>query len=685
MSSRIRWSSVSSLLQDESNLAAIDATYPLKQRISFLSALEQISPAEAQSIHEAGRRLGVASQLANYPIIAIAGMLNSGKTSLVATFLSDNGRSRSLRGESNREGTHRFVLWLPETWREDADVWGLLMSRLAESLGQPPEMLADDPNVAHQQYNNAKGDADALGIPLVATDPGLDQTGVGLLDCPDIVTSEAFGKGAVEARQSFLSRAATLCSGFVIVTDFSAIRAKTVGHLLQIAAESMPQVNRYLAINMIRPKYQPREVREDISPLLDSHGIIGSYLAYDFEIPGSDKLTPSIGDNGDSEDPLPVFFETPEESDATPIQDLPAERLLSALPSRLNRSALFEGFLKSQELAVTKCVWESGFDWVRDNIDQQHAFACNARQAICDSALDFFARRGNDGEIAELRLHQSPQIISQLTEAFSQAAPWYARLGMRMNGFFANLTLKATSVLRSLNLSGAARDKAHEIRDMMRQGSRGAMLTAPRLRDAFVLHDVAGQMRIELQRDLLDEKCQMIVGRFDEEDKTVLDPQQLRETAEAMWADQSLIKKLQHGLTPLAAMLASFAAVMMVPVDGGGTLIVMHASIAELLLAAGFTGLVTAWNSHGSLKAMELQAAKQQLSEFVAICCDALGVPRLSDHTKEAKPIEFHVAGRRQTLPTPDATSKPPVDPPLRIWTLRHEFESELHKRLPRD
>ena len=626
MTHKFQWPKIRTLLSDDQQLAAVESSYPENLQLSFLSALEKVDSDKANQIEQIGRRLDVASQLADFPIIAVAGMLNSGKTSLVATFLSQSGRLRSLRGEANREGTHRFVLWLPESWRRDAEVWGLLMSRLAETLGEAPEMLDDEPTKAHQQYNNSAGDADALKIPLVATDPSLDEAAVGLLDCPDIVTSEAFGKGAIASRRELLSRASTLCSAFVIVTDFAAIRANTIGDLLDIAASSMPNVRRYLAINMIRPKYMPHQVQEDLVPLMTAHAIESSFLAYDFEIRGSEQFIPESANCAADDNPLPVFFAPPEDAD-TQVKNIGNDKLLLSLPKTLNRSDLFEAFRHSQEVSLARSIWSDGVDVLRSDISEQADRARRTRQTLCDVSLEFFGRRGTDGEITELRLHQTQKIISQLTEAFSQAAPWYARLGMKMNGFFARFTHTASGLIQKLTPTAVARDKAMEIRDKFRRGSQGSVLSGQRLCEALIHHDLAGQMRISINREDLLQQCDHIVQRFGDEDKTALDEQQLTATAEQMWQELSIAKKLQHGLTPVAALFASFAAVLMVPIDAGGTFI-LQASIAEILLATGFTGLVTAWNSQGALKSMELQAARQQLSDLVAIECDTFGVPR---------------------------------------------------------
>lgn len=156
-SETIDWPGLLSLLEDDDRRAAVECTYPVQSRESFLNALRRLDPDVASGLRASGRQLHTAAQLIDWPTVAVAGMLNSGKTSLVANFLSESGRSRTLRGANNDQGTHRFVLWLPSAWKKDVDLWGLLMSRIGDAIGQPPEMLADDPAAAHQQYNNRGG------------------------------------------------------------------------------------------------------------------------------------------------------------------------------------------------------------------------------------------------------------------------------------------------------------------------------------------------------------------------------------------------------------------------------------------------------------------------------------------------------------------------------------------------
>ena len=162
----IDWPSLLSLLEDDDQRAAVERVFPDEGRESYLTAVRRLDSTAASNVRAAGRQLYTAAQLVDWPTVAVAGMLNSGKTSLVATFLSETGRTRTLRGANNDQGTHRFVLWLPNAWQNDAELWGLLMSRIGDAVGHPPEILSEDPGEAHLQYNNRGGDGDSLAVPL---------------------------------------------------------------------------------------------------------------------------------------------------------------------------------------------------------------------------------------------------------------------------------------------------------------------------------------------------------------------------------------------------------------------------------------------------------------------------------------------------------------------------------------
>ena len=89
------WPSLQSLLEDDDRRAAIEYTYPTDGRDSFLNATRNLDAQVVTELLASGRQLHTAERLAGWPTVAVAGMLNSGKTSLVATFLSEEGQART--------------------------------------------------------------------------------------------------------------------------------------------------------------------------------------------------------------------------------------------------------------------------------------------------------------------------------------------------------------------------------------------------------------------------------------------------------------------------------------------------------------------------------------------------------------------------------------------------------------
>jgi hypothetical protein len=197
------WAATARWLSESGPDRGVHQLYPdASVRLSLLAALgsRQI-PVERAEREQAARlkeRLeGLTQQLhalhavGNCPVVGVAGLLNSGKSSLVATYLSPEGRQRVLRGAANSQGTHRFVLWLPSAWWSQPDLLHALRDQLTTLFSVPPEELSNDAAEAYRQYNgellgSVPAAADPLSVPLLAHDPGLDQLGLGLLDCPDI-------------------------------------------------------------------------------------------------------------------------------------------------------------------------------------------------------------------------------------------------------------------------------------------------------------------------------------------------------------------------------------------------------------------------------------------------------------------------------------------------------------------
>ncbi|QDT04330.1 hypothetical protein K227x_27200 [Rubripirellula lacrimiformis] len=684
----IDWSSLLSLLEDDDRRAAIERTYPSEGRESYLSALRRLDAKAMADLMSAGRKLQTAAKLAQWPTVAIAGMLNSGKTSLVATFLSRAGRLRTLRGSSNSEGTHRFVLWLPSAWRNDAELWGLLMARIGDAVGSPPEMLSDDPDQAHQQYNNRDGDGNALTVPLVATDTALDEAGIGLLDCPDIVSDADLQLGSPSERRVLLGRAATLCSAFLVVTSAESSRDATLGDLLRIAADLMPGVPRMLAVNKVRPKQTPDLVHETFSPLARAHGIETIYAAYDFEIPTSGPFIPRSGTSAapaldPDADPMPVFFSVSEDADQNPPAAIADDRLLSAMPARLDRGALFEKFRLALQNSLRSEVWDNGFSRIDKDADASVGLTAKAQDCLLQTSLDFFAHRELGGDVTELRLHQSERIIRQLSESFAVTAPWYARWGVRLNSKMRRVFGGAGDFVRQLTPSAVAERAAGEIKDKFRRGEYGGLMTPERLLHAIdryggetsLKHWPAMTNPEDRQRWL--EAAEAAILRFERDDFTSLDPRRLDEAVTKMWSEVPAHKKLAAGLTPLAATLAALAGVLMIPLDFGTT-VIASASIPELFAALGLGAYATIWAGGQSTRSVGQQAARQQLADFHAVLCDTFGVAR------QTQMPSIKVRGLNEKLVASKIVTREAYGPTLALYRVRDEFQRELKNVLPR-
>lgn len=159
------------------------------------------------------------------PIIAVLGELNAGKSSVVASFLSDAGRRRLPRGVAGSKGTHRFVYWAPAEWKSGSRQ-ASFMSLLAATHGDQREDLSFDSERAAEQYRSGRNNLKKMRIPLVAYDESLDELGAAFLDCPDVQTADQDEPAypGDNMRLKFLADAARLCSAFLLVWDRAKLR-----------------------------------------------------------------------------------------------------------------------------------------------------------------------------------------------------------------------------------------------------------------------------------------------------------------------------------------------------------------------------------------------------------------------------------------------------------------------------
>ena len=121
--------------------------------------------------------------------------------------------------------------------------------------------------------------------------------------------------------------------------------------------------------------------------------------------------------------------------------------------------------------------------------------------------------------------------------------------------------------------------------------------------------------------------CEAAMKRFAAEDKTLLDPKELDEWSKQIWDNMPLKQKLWKGTQPLALLMGPLLAAVLVPIDGGGTAVLVFASAKELLAAAGIAALLSpTFGGHEALKIVHRETPWRQLSDLFAIVCDSLNV-----------------------------------------------------------
>jgi hypothetical protein len=228
-----------------------------------------------------------------------------------------------------------------------------------------------------------------------------------------------------------------------------------------------------------------------------------------------------------------------------------------------------------------------------------------------------------------------------------------------------------------------ARRAAGEVKDKFRRGEFGGLLTSEKLAQSLDRHGASVHLQYWFHSsnpsgqdvrevDSLLEACEAAILRFERDDFTSLDPSRLDEAVRQMWKEIPTHQKLTAGLTPLAALLATFGGVMMIPIDFGATHLIASASISELLAAAGLTTLSALWAGKQSTRNVGQQAARQQLSDFHAVLCDTFGLRRPA----AGKPMR--VSGLDEPLVEPKIVQREPIQGTLPYYAIRDTFREQL-------
>lgn len=710
------WDELSELICEAGDDRGVIGDYPDPQRrLSLLEAL--VSPDVATSAEQlrTGKMLSdklasltqqfhTFSEIGNCPVVGITGMLNAGKSTLLATYLSPGGRRRVLRGVGNEQGTHRFVLWLPSLWWQQRELLSTLISFLASLFGHAPEQLSDDPEKAFAQYNGQLLSADsaavALGrdgpgnssraasidpltVPLIASDQALNALGLGLLDCPDIQTGFLSGSASAEpasakdqwniVRQRKLARVGRLCSAFIVVSKFSSLHDTGLTDILTTLREAMPGVPRILAVNKVKSRYAPNVIHEQARGLLDRFGIQDLFIAYDYRSHmASTRIPPQPRRMAESTEPMPIFFAV---SGSTPSQPVTTEhRYLHDLADQLDVGTLQLESLRSLTMQLENTLHDA-FTWLGDCQNQRRELVRAAWQAMADACFEFMAERDSSGRAVGLRLQTSPAIIAQMSDSLCRQAPWSMRLSLKIDRSVRSLQQAVISGVNRLRLLQSATSGISRLVQLFRQGETGQVVTQVRLASEIERLDYQGCFSRLGESGLLA-ACDAAIARYRKEDSSRLDIVALDLWSQHVWKNMPLKKKLFVGAMPLVPIFAPLLAVTFIPFDGGGSAVLVFASLKELLAAAGIATMLTpATGGKETADIIQSEAAWTQLSDLFAVTCDSLGVKRPED----GQLPQVVYADVRRTLYASSLPSGLPIgQAAIPSWTMNSSFEARV-------
>lgn len=738
------WRQASDLISRIGSDRGVHQTYPDgSRRLSLIDAALSPEVAGSPDQYKRGQQLAerlaalVAQsysidQMGKCPVVGITGLLNSGKSSLLAAYLSPNGRRRVLRGTANNEGTHRFVLWLPDAWWQEPELSAILKSYLTQLFGVPPEKLSDRPETAFAQYNGQLGpdalqpaadsarndqelgriaeSVDPLRVPLIAHDPALDALGLALLDCPDIQTAFAVGTPTSLAsrsgekldaaatqrnRREQLARVGRLCSAFLVVSKLSSLHDETLLNIFETLRDTMPGVRRILAVNKVKARYAPEVVDEQARPLVEQFEIADVYMAYDFRSHWAEYRLPPPPKQLqiDPTDPLPIFFRASDKqrsagssvsvqatSGASGMGLRPpiVERYLHELATLLSPGRLVLEGRRSVLDQITEKTHET-FDWFEANRALRERQLHDAWQTVAHACFAFMAQRDSNDRAIGLRLQTSPAIVAQMSDSVVRAAPWSMRPSLAIDRSVRQLQSSIAGSVRRMRWLQTASTSVGQFLKNFRQGQTGKVVTADRFRQQLERSDKYGALAAWTP-ELLTQACEQSLLRFKQEDTVRLDSRWLDSWSAELWKHMTLKRKLYVGMMPLAPIFGPLLAVTLIPFDAGGTAVLVFATTKELLLAAGIAALTLPTTSGSEVQdIVESEAALSQLSELFAVTCDSLGIPRPPANL--LPPIDLAGVSRNLS-PSQLAVKTSDVKGPMTIWCLAPQFAQTLHRSL---
>ena len=358
-----------------------------------------------------------------------------------------------------------------------------------------------------------------------------------------------------------------------------------------------------------------------------------------------------------------------------PKKPLEDRDYLFHLSSRLEAGNLARESHRSLSLQLQAAASES-LEWLSKSDSIRKRQLTSAWKAIADACYDFMAERNSDGQATGLRLQASPAIVGQLADSLQRTAPVWMRFSMTIDRTARQFQQAISNSASRFKILQSASTSVMQFAKSFRRGEGAQVVTPQKLAESIRNHDFHDATARMAQEDLVV-GCETAMKRFAAEDKSLLDPKELDQWSEQIWEHMPLKQKIWKGTQPLALLMGPLLAAVLVPIDGGGTAVLVFASAKELLAAAGIAALLSpALGGQEALKIVHRETPWRQLSDLFAIVCDSLGVPRPSTEQLPKSNCGGEVRALLPcSLPVKTGGTKPAA---LTQWTLAEDFSRSL-------
>lgn len=626
-------------------------TWPAVRDLAFLPALREEATDRARDLELAHDFL---TGLLRVPIIAVAGLLNAGKSSLVASFLEPGGRARVLRGLQRASGTHRFTLWCPGAWESDPSFRSSLEALLHSVFGAAPEGLAQARDAAHEQQR----DRARLAVPLLAFDRGLDAHGMCLLDCPDIQRREE-GEGAgSRRRRAVLEAAGRLCSAVFVVLPRSELEVEQVAEVL----DALPRAQRVLLVNLCSAETPAAIAAEARAAWGDIATSI--YVAYDFRHRGYESWTPAwdpnlrLPDTAPTDAAVPCFFAVAGSDPAHSPASVVPGRSLAAFAATMAPARLLQERQRALLDDLRRRVVVGGeFLAGRVRADQESVEAAAA--LLQEEFLRLLERDG------DLRIKLDPALIEDFATSIRRTAPWDLKPFLWMSHKAAMALQAIRSVVRGV--AGGIHERIREEGRRISEVLADSRVDADRIADGLRLWSAA--RRQARDRAFWLPVAERILQRFREEDGGRLPAGEWDERARDLWREVPVWRARTAVLT---TMMIALAAVAVLSVAGGPILVALGiksaaltVTVKELLVVIGLGSIAQGEAARRLDDWLRERVGARQRSDLVAIAFDEVGLPRSLLRALDAPP-------RVPAHPRPDGFAVRELAARQRSWQAGH-------------